>query len=46
MSRATSKRVITSAKRDEWVNGTLIQVQDDDKFIEAFVDAAIKVGLV
>ncbi len=42
MSRATSKRVITSAKRDEWVNGTLIQVQDDDKFIEAFVDAAIK----
>lgn len=41
MSRAASKRVISSAKRDEWVNGTMIQVQDDDKFIEAFVDTAI-----
>ncbi|CCI88560.1 hypothetical protein BN79_151 [Yersinia phage phiR2-01] len=41
MSRAASKRVMSMGNRDEWVNGTMMKVRDEDKFLEAFVDAAI-----
>lgn len=41
MSRATSKRIIESARKDEMKNGMVMSVQDDDKFLDAFVDHAI-----
>lgn len=42
MSRATSKRVMEESRKDEWVNGTLIKVQDDEQFLKAFIREAFK----
>lgn len=41
VSRATSRKIIDASRKDVMTNGTVIKVQDDDKFIEEFVKEAI-----
>ncbi|AFQ22294.1 hypothetical protein My1_135 [Pectobacterium phage My1] len=41
VSRATSRKIVESSKKDVMVNGAVISVQDDDLFVENFVKSAI-----
>lgn len=41
VSRATSRKIVESSKKDVMTNGVVISVQDDDLFVENFVKSAI-----